>query len=161
MDDAALQQPDTPGIQMWRPAALQLCSLLLGLGLHALRPLEIPFAAEYGAAALALLFGLGLCIMALSFREFARAETSLRPDRTAAALIRTGPFRYSRNPLYVAVALLILGAGIWVNSLWIWLMVTPLVLVMNRAVIVPEERHLEQRFGRDYLDYKRAVHRWL
>ena len=161
MSDGALHPLDSPGIEMWRPAAVQLCSLLLGLGLHAVRPLEIPFAAEYGGAALALLLGLGLSIVALSFREFARAETPLRPDRAAAALIRTGPFRYSRNPLYVAVALLILGAGIWANSLWIWLMVAPLVLVMNRAVIVPEERHLEQRFGRDYLDYKRAVRRWL
>ena len=59
------------------------------------------------------------------------------------------------------MALLILAAGAWANSLWLWLMVAVLVLVMNRAVIVPEERYLEQRFGRDYLDYKRAVRRWL
>ncbi len=161
MSDAALHHLDSPGIEMWRPAALQLSSLLLGLGLHAFWPLEIPFAAEYGGAALALLVGLALSILALSFREFARAGTSLRPDHAAAALIRTGPFRLSRNPLYVAVALLILAAGTWANSLWIWLMVAVLVLVMNRAVIGPEERDLEQRFGRDYLDYKRAVRRWL
>ncbi len=146
---------------MWRPAALQLCSVLLGLGINALRPLDIPLAAEYGEAATALLFCLGFSIVAFGFREFARAGTSLRPDQSAVALIRTGPFRYSRNPLYVAVVLLILGAGVWVNSLWIWLMVAPLVLVMNFVVIGPEERHLERRFGRDYLEYKQAVRRWL
>ncbi len=158
MSEGAFHHQDSPGIEMWRPAALQLCALLLGLGIHALRPLEIPLVAEYGVAAMALLFCLGLSIVMLSF---ARAETSLRPDQGAAALIRTGPFRYSRNPLYVAVVLLILGAGVWANSLWIWLMVAPLVFVMNRAVIVREERHLERRFGADYLEYKQAVRRWL
>ena len=59
------------------------------------------------------------------------------------------------------MVLLILGAGVWLNSLWVWLMVAPLVLIMNRAVIVREERHLERRFGRDYLEYKQAVRRWL
>ncbi len=161
MSDEALHHGDSPGIEMWRPAALQLSSLLLALGLHAFWPLGLPFATEYGWAAVALLFCLGLSIAALSFREFARAWTSLRPDRGAAALIRTGPFRYSRNPLYVAVVLLILGAGVWANSLWVWLMVAPLVLVMNRAVIVREERHLEGRFGRDYLEYKKTARRWL
>ncbi len=161
MSEGAFHHHDSPGIEMWRPAALQLCALLLGLGIHAFRPLEIPFAAEYGGAAMALLFCLGLSIVALSFREFARAGTSLRPDRGAATLIRTGPFRYSRNPLDVAVVLLILGAGVWANSLWVWLMAALLVLVMNRAVIVPEERHLGRRFGRGYLEYKDAVRRWL
>ncbi len=161
VNDRVLHHRDGPGIETWRPAALQLSSLLLGLGLHAFRPVEIPFAAEYGGAAMALLFGLGLSILALSFRAFARARTSLRPDRSAAALIRTGPFRYSRNPLYVAVVLLILGAGVWANSLWVWLMAALLVLVMNRAVILREERHLERQFGRDYLEYKNTVRRWL
>ncbi len=118
-------------------------------------------AAEFGGIAIVLFLGLSLLIAALSFREFARAKTSVRPDRRANALIRTGPFAYSRNPLYVAVVLLILGIGVWVNSTWIWVMVAPLVLVMNTAVIVREERHLEQRFGREYIDYKRAVRRWL
>ncbi len=118
-------------------------------------------AAEFGWIAIVLFLGPSVLILALSFREFARARTSLRPDRRADALIRTGPFAYSRNPLYVAVVLLILGIGVWVNSTWIWVMVAPLVLVMNTAVIVREERHLERRFGQEYIDYKRAVRRWL
>ena len=117
--------------------------------------------AEFGGIAIVLFLGLSLLILALSFREFARAKTSVRPDHRADALIQTGPFACSRNPLYVAVVLLILGIGVWVNSTWIWVMVAPLVLVMNTAVIVREERHLEQRFGREYTDYKKAVRRWL
>ena len=155
------QRRDSPGIEAWRPAALQLSSVLLGLVIHTFWPVEIPLAARFGRIAIVLFLGLGLSIIALSFREFARARTSVRPDRRANALIRTGPFAYSRNPLYVAVVLLILGIGVWVNSIWIWVMVVPLVLVMNTAVIVREERHLEQRFGRDYVEYKKAVRRWL
>ena len=161
VEDQGLLRRDSPGIQAWRPAALQLSSVLLGLLLHAFWPLENPLAADFGALAMALLFGAGFSIIALSYREFARARTTLRPDRGASALIRSGPFRYSRNPLYVAVVLLILGVGVWLNSLWIWLMVAPLVLVMNRAVILREESYLEQEFGRDYVDYKKSVRRWL
>ena len=159
--DSGLQRQDGPGIEAWRPAAFQVSSVLLGLVIHAFWPVEIPLAAEFGGIAIVLFLGLSVLILALSFREFARAKTSLRPDRRANALIRTGPFAYSRNPLYVAVVLLILGIGVWVNSTWIWVMVAPLVLVMNTAVIVREERHLEQRFGREYIDYKKAVRRWL
>ncbi len=159
--DSGSQRQDSPGIEAWRPAALQVSSVLLGLVIHAFWPVGIPLAAEFGGIAIVLFLGLSLLILALSFREFARAKTSVRPDRRANALIRTGPFGYSRNPLYVAVVLLILGIGIWMNSAWIWVMVAPLVLVMNTAVIVREERHLEQRFGREYIEYKRAVRRWL
>ncbi len=159
--DSGSQRQDNPGIEAWRPAALQVSSVLLGLVIHAFWPVGIPLAAEFGGIAIVLFLGLSVLILALSFREIARAKTSLRPDRRANALIRTGPFAYSRNPLYVAVVLLILGIGVWINSTWIWVMVAPLVLVMNTAVIVREERHLEQRFGREYIDYKKAVRRWL
>ncbi len=159
--DSGSQGQDSPGIEAWRPAALQLSTVLLGLVIHAFWPVAIPLAAEFGGIAIVLFLGLPLLIIALSFRECARAKTSLRPDRRANALIRTGPFAYSRNPLYLAAVLLILGIGVWVNSIWIWAVVAPLVLVMNTAVIVREERHLEQRFGREYVDYKKAVRRWL
>ncbi len=159
--DSGSQRQDSPGIEAWRPAALQVSSVLLGLAIHAFWPVGIPLAAEFGGIAIVLFLGLSVLILALSFREFARAKTSLRPDRRANALIRTGPYAYSRNPLYIAVVLLILGIGVWVNRTWNWVMVAPLVLVMNTAVIVREERHLEQRFGREYIDYKKAVRRWL
>ncbi len=159
--DSSPQHQDSPGLEAWRPAALQASSVLLGLVIHAFWPVGIPLAAEFGRIVIVSFLGLSLLIIASSFREFARAKTSVRPDRCANALIRTGPFAYSRNPLYVAVVLMILGIGVWVNSTWIWVMVAPLVLVMNAAVIVREESHLERRFGREYIDYKRAVRRWL
>jgi protein-S-isoprenylcysteine O-methyltransferase Ste14 len=153
--------PDSPGIQAWRPAALQVSSLVAGLAAHALWPAQIPLVGKLGGTGTAVFVGLGIAILVFSFREFARAATSLAPSRGASALIQSGPFAYSRNPLYVAVILLILGVGVWVNSIWIWLSCAALVPVMNRAVISREESYLERRFGRVYLDYKKAVRRWL
>ncbi len=145
----------------WRPAAIQLSSVLAGVMLHSLWPAEIPLAAKLAWIAVPLFMGVAVAIVALSFREFAKAKTSLRPDRGAHALIRTGPFRYSRNPLYVAVILLIVGIGVWVNSLWILVMLIPLFLVMSRAVIAREESYLEHKFGQEYLEYRASVRRWL
>ena len=145
----------------WRPAAIQLSSVLAGLMLHALWPAEIPLAAELAWIAVPMFMGGAVAIIALSYREFAKAKTSVRPDRGAHALIRTGPFRYSRNPLYVAVSLLIVGIGIWVNSLWVLVMLIPMIVVMSRAVIAREERYLEHKFGQEYLDYRASVRHWI
>jgi protein-S-isoprenylcysteine O-methyltransferase Ste14 len=145
----------------WRPAAIQLSSVLAGLMLHSLWPAEIPLAAKLAWIAVPMFMGGAAAIIALSFREFAKAKTSARPDRGAHALIRTGPFQYSRNPLYVAVILLIVGIGVWVNSLWILVMLIPLFLVMSRAVIAREESYLEHKFGQEYLEYRASVRRWL
>lgn len=103
----------------------------------------------------------GATIIGLSFREFARAKTTLRPDCGAKALIRSGPFRYSRNPLYVAVALLIIGIGFGAENVWIIVMVIPLLLIMSAAVIAHEEKYLEREFGQEYLDFKKSVRRWI
>ena len=152
---------DNPGIDAWRPAAIQLSAVLAGLMLHSLWPTEIPLAAKLAWIAVPMFLGGAIAIIALSYREFAKAKTSVRPDRGACALIRTGPFRYSRNPLYVAVSLLIAGIAVWMNSLWVLVMLIPLFLVMSRAVIAREERYLEHKFGREYRDYRASVRRWL
>ena len=128
--------------------------------LHSLWPAEIPLAAKLAWIAVPMFMGGAAAIIALSFREFAKAKTSIRPDRGACALIRTGPFRWSRNPLYLAVGLVIVGIGFWVNSLWVLVMMIPLVPVMSGAVIAREERYLEHKFGQVYVDYKRSVRRW-
>ena len=152
---------DNPGIAAWRPAALQLSSVFLALLLHARWPFESSLAPTVLWIAGPLLLGVGLSIIALSYREFFKAKTTLRPDRGANALIPTGPFAYSRNPLYVAVMIVIIGIGVWVNSLWMIGMLVPLYFSMSRWVIAPEERYLESRFGQQYLDYKKLVRRWL
>lgn len=151
---------DNPGV-VAPPPVIQFGSILLGVTAHRLWPEPIPFAGEVAWVVIPFFMGLSCAIIALSFRQFAKHKTSVRPDRPASSLIREGPFRYSRNPLYVAVASLHVGIAFWVDSLWILLMLIPALLIMSRGVIAREERYLERKFGQEYLDYKASVRRWL
>jgi protein-S-isoprenylcysteine O-methyltransferase Ste14 len=77
------------------------------------------------------------------------------------AIVTKGPFRYSRNPLYVSLTLLYLGVALIINVLWIVLLVVPVLVVMQRGVIGREEAYLERKFGEKYLSYKARVRRWV
>ncbi len=94
-------------------------------------------------------------------RRFRRAGTTFDVRKAASVLITDGPYRFSRNPSYVSLTLLYLGIGFLLNNGWILLLVVPVLLVMNLWVVRKEERHLETKFGEDYLRYKAAVRRWL
>jgi protein-S-isoprenylcysteine O-methyltransferase Ste14 len=77
------------------------------------------------------------------------------------AVVRTGPMRLSRNPIYLGFPLLQLGLALWARSGWVLLMLLPPVLVMHSVVIPREENYMEAKFGADYLAYKSTVRRWL
>ncbi len=99
--------------------------------------------------------------MPLVLRRFSRAGTTFNVSKPASALITEGPYRFSRNPSYVSLTLLYLGIGILLNNGWILILVAPVFLVMDLWVVRREERHLEARFGEEFLRYKAAVRRWL
>ena len=90
-----------------------------------------------------------------------RANTTVRPDRPATTLVTDGPFRYSRNPLYLALTFMYAGIGIIANSLWALLLLAPVVLFMSLFVIRREEAHLQRAFGAEYESYRARVRRWL
>ena len=75
--------------------------------------------------------------------------------------IRTGPYAFSRNPIYLAFTLFQLGLAAWVNSLGLLVTLLPALALMMLVVVPREERYLEARFPAEYLPYKRAVRRWL
>jgi len=133
----------------------------LGVGLllhrwHSVRLLPARFAAPAGIAL--LLLGLTAVPALLAFR---RVNTSPEPWKPTTALVTTGPYRVTRNPMYLGFTLLYLGTTCWVNTLWP-LILLPLVLVaMHYGVIIREETYLERLFGEEYLAYKRRVRRWL
>ena len=76
-------------------------------------------------------------------------------------IVRTGSYRFSRNPIYLSFSLLQLGVACWVNSLWLLVSLIPAVALMSLVVIPREEHYLETRFLSDYLPYKASVRRWL
>ena len=96
-------------------------------------------------------------------RETAYASFVVRApgSGTTTAIVRTGPYRFSRNPIYLAFSILQLGVACWVNSAWLIATLLAAVGLMASVVIPREERYLARRFGAEYLDYKRSVRRWL
>ena len=93
--------------------------------------------------------------------RFRRAETSENPFRPSTALVVEGPYRISRNPMYLGMAALYVGLAFLFGLMWA-LLLLPLVLVaVDRLVIAREEPYLERTFGRDYVDYKQRVRRWI
>ena len=89
------------------------------------------------------------------------AEAPIRTDKPVPRLTTGGPFRYSRNPAYLALAMIYAGIASLRNSLWAILPLPLVVYVIQRKVIGREERYLERTFGEEYLAYKRRVRRWV
>ena len=96
-----------------------------------------------------------------AFRAMIHAQTSFDPRKPTTVIVTAGPFRYSRNPMYLSLTLLYLGAALILNVLWILLLVVPLLVVIQRGVIAREEAYLERKFGDEYLSYKTRVRRWV
>lgn len=148
-----------PGVRI-HPPIIYAMSILIGIGLHNEYPLAMPLEIHgrlYGS----ILFSLACVIAGLSLREFLRANTDVRADKPVSALITTGPYRYSRNPLYIVLTLTQITVAIWFNNAWILLMTILSVVVITQYAIKREERYLEKLFGQDYIEYRQHVRRWL
>lgn len=92
---------------------------------------------------------------------FRRAETDPRPWRPTTALVTSGPYRLSRNPMYVGFAFCYVGVTLWINTLWPLLALPGVIALMNWGVISREEAYLERLFGEPYRAYRARVRRWL
>ncbi|MBZ5740920.1 methyltransferase family protein [Nocardioides mangrovi] len=92
---------------------------------------------------------------------FARHETGLLPGQETTALMIRGPYRLSRNPLYVGLLALYLAIALLVPSFWALVLFPVAVALVLWGAILPEERFLHERFGAPYDDYRRRVRRWL
>jgi protein-S-isoprenylcysteine O-methyltransferase Ste14 len=123
---------------------------------------SIPILAEPFALILGIvcmLIGPSLAVPALLTMR--AAGTHANPAKPALLIVRGGPYRFTRNPMYLALCLVQAGIGFLLND-WITLLfVVPLALVLHFGVILPEEKYLEAKFGEQYLALKRKVRRWV
>ena len=131
-----------------------------GLVLHWLRPVSLlpPLPARLA----------GLVVLALSWwlvhsaeAAMKRAGTNVRPDQPSLTIVTDGPFRFSRNLMYLATTGLYLGITLLVNTPWPLILLSPMLLVLHWGVVRSEERYLEAKFGEPYRDYKSRVRRWV
>ena len=152
--------PEVANLGIARPPLIYLGSIALGLILHVARPVSLlPRGVSQWLAAAVVLLAIGLFLFAV--RTFRAAGTPVPGNRPTTTIVHTGPYRWSRNPIYLAFSLLQLGIALWMNSLWMVLTLSLAVAVMSLVVIPREERYLEARFPSEYPGYKASVRRWL
>lgn len=142
-----------------RPPIVFLSAILLGIALNHVwpRPFVPPTIRMLGP----IVVFCAVLLFVLSLREFRAAGTSVRGSERTTAIVRTGPYRFSRNPIYLSFILLLIGLAIWLNDLWLLFTLVPAAAFIAMVVIPREERFLERNFSDQYASYKAAVRRWL
>jgi protein-S-isoprenylcysteine O-methyltransferase Ste14 len=151
---------DVANLGLVRPPLVYLASIVLGLVLEF--AWRLPFLPHVLAVPLGVLFVAGaVALFCGSVGKFRAAGTPVPGNKPTTVIVRTGPYRFSRNPIYLAFSLLQLGIAIWVNGLWLVATLVAALAVMAFVVIPREEQYLEGRFGAEYLDYKNFVRRWV
>ena len=151
---------DRPDVAI-HPPTVFFAALLIGfiVRIFAGGWLPIPNILAEALGGLVLLAALVLAISAIS--AFAESGEELPPATPSRLLLTAGAYRYSRNPIYLAMILFGLGFGIATQNLWIILTTAAAGLIFNFFVIPPEEAYLERKFGVDYREYKERVRRWV
>ena len=144
------------------PPLIYLSFLATGLALHFLW-VKLPFFPQswIGHAAGWPVFALGFLLLLWSARVFAGSGENIRIEKPTNSPVIAGPFRFSRNPIYVGLTLAYTGLSLVFNSYWPLLFLPLVLLLMHFGVIRREETYLEELFGEDYRDYKARVRRWL
>src|SRR6266705_733561 len=151
--------PDTAQVIVLPPLVYG-AAFIIGLLLHLMLPLHVlPTTLARGIGVVCILVSLPLAIATL--RALSRAHTPVDPMKPTTALVTEGPFRYSRNPIYVALTLLYVGVALLINAPWILLLVVPVLVVIRYGVIAREEAYLTRKFGDAYRQYTAQVRRWL
>jgi protein-S-isoprenylcysteine O-methyltransferase Ste14 len=107
------------------------------------------------------LFVCGAALAGSAVLRFLSEGTTVRPDRAPATFVIAGPYKITRNPMYVGLAIAYVGIAIADQSLWALILLPVVLAIINRAVIAREELFLSRRFGSDYLAYQKRVRRWL
>ena len=107
------------------------------------------------------LIAMGSVLAGFGLGELGRMGTEISPYKPTSALATGGIYRYTRNPLYLALTLVYLGIAVATNGLWLSLLIVPLLIVMRYGVIGREERYLEAKFGDEYRRYTARVRRWI
>ena len=152
-------EQDRPGIPI-APPLLFVLPIFASLALEWLVPTSFAHGALrwiLGAA----IFVAGIALTLGGFITQKRAGTDPIPFNPSTRIVAHGLYRFSRNPMYLGFALCTFGLAILANSAWMLLAVPIGLVLIDRLVIVREERYLERKFADEYLDYKRRVRRWV
>lgn len=156
-------QPDAAAVRVFPPGVPAL-TILLGVVLQQVWPLRLdlgvgPMARYWlgGLIVAGAILGLGLWSVVL----FRRSGQDENPWKPTPMIVERGPFRITRNPMYLQMIIVCIGVAFMLANVWILLLTPVAGWVLERFAIVPEEAYLERKFGETYRSYKRRVRRWL
>jgi protein-S-isoprenylcysteine O-methyltransferase Ste14 len=124
-------------------------------------PLSLSVAAGIRVAAGALILACGIGLVLSARLLFTRTGQSPIPWKPTPELILRGPYRFTRNPMYVGVTLFVVGLGLTLNDLWMSLFAAPALLAVHFIAVLPEERYLAEKFGASYRSFLATVRRYL
>jgi protein-S-isoprenylcysteine O-methyltransferase Ste14 len=144
-----------------RPPIAWVVAVLAGLALNWLLPLPFVPATVLADWLGAIVFALALALLAWAIATIARAGSNVPTNRPTTTIVDSGPYRFTRNPIYLGMVLGLVGLAIALNSLWLLLMLVPFALVIRYGVVAREEAYLERKFGDVYRCYCARVRRWL
>jgi protein-S-isoprenylcysteine O-methyltransferase Ste14 len=151
---------DTANV-IFRPPIAWAVAVLAGLALNRLMPLPfVPTAVPTGWLG-AMVFALALALFAWSIATITQAGSNVPTNLPTTTIVDTGPYRFTRNPIYLGMVLGLIGLAIALNSLWLLLTLVPFAAVIRYGVIAREEAYLERKFGDVYRRYRARVRRWL
>jgi isoprenylcysteine carboxyl methyltransferase (ICMT) family protein YpbQ len=143
------------------PPLIYLGGLLIGLAVNRWwRPCPIFGTDGWRWSGLALIVA-GVALAVAARRALLAAETNINPFKPTTSIVNSGPFGFTRNPLYLALTLIYLGLTLVANTWWCFPLLVPVLLLIHFGVVVREERYLERKFGDSYRDYRLRVRRYL
>lgn len=153
------QAPDHAQVA-FRPPLLPLAAIVVGWLLKQVLPLSfLPL--QVAKALGPVLFGASIAWFCWAVITMLAGRTSLPTNEPTNAIVTRGPYRFSRNPIYLAMVMVQVSAAVWANSLWFLPLAAVSVPIFAWGVISREEKYLERKFGEEYLAYKSRVRRWL
>ena len=152
--------PDTAQVIIRPPLALGL-AVIAGLALNWLVPLPfLPADLPTGWLG-AMVFVLALALVSWAIVTITRAGSNVPTNLPTITIVESGPYRFTRNPIYLGMFLGLIGLAIAFDNLWLLMMLVPFALVIHYGVVAREEAYLEPKFGDVYRGYRSRVRRWL
>lgn len=142
------------------PTTYFLIALLLCITLNFLIPVSVVMPQPWNLVGF-LPLALGVWLNLSADRAFKQADTTVKPFEESSALVKTGAFRFTRNPMYLGFTIILLGTTILLRSLSPYIVVIGFAILMDQAFIKVEERMLAEKFGEEWREYASIVRRWL
>ena len=153
-------EQDNSGVRV-PPPLVYVLVLVVGSALHFIYPVQYLTLGWVQLAVGLPITGVAGGLAIWAFRTMRRAETTFSVYESTTTIVSQEPYRFSRNPAYLSLAILYVGIALSVNALWILVLAPVTVAIITLIVIKREERYLEQKFGEEYLRYKARVRRWI